>query len=46
MIGLCPNKDAGDAVEEQSRVLKTLLQRLNATDAKVCLQSCIAMQEL
>jgi len=46
MIGLCPNKDAGDAVEEQSRVLKTLLQRLHTTKAKVFLQSCIAMQEL
>lgn len=46
MIGLCLNKDAGDAVEEQSKVLNTLLHRLHTTKVQVCLQSRIAKQEL
>ncbi len=36
MIGLRLNKDACDAVEEQSEVLKILLHMLHKTEAQVC----------
>lgn len=45
MIGLCLNKVACDAVEEQAKVLTMLLPRLHMPKTQVCSQNHIAMQE-